>query len=89
MTLHCIENEFLLQRRRSCKQGDIRNNFKVVCKGKEVRQTSTESDDVDDLEGVVTKHSYIFISIVCYTCWLILNKANKCILDFCKPLTYL
>ena len=52
MTLHCIENEFLLQRRRSCKQGDIRSYFKVVCKGKEVRQTSTESDDADDPEGV-------------------------------------
>ncbi|XP_063859395.1 jerky protein homolog-like isoform X1 [Scylla paramamosain] len=51
MTLYCIENEVLLQRR-SCKQGDIRNYFKVPCKGKEMGQTSTESDDVDDPEGV-------------------------------------
>ncbi|XP_063870983.1 tigger transposable element-derived protein 6-like [Scylla paramamosain] len=51
MTLHCIENEFLLQRR-SCKQGDIRNYFEVTCKEKEVGQTSTESDDDDDPEGV-------------------------------------
>ena len=29
MTLHCIENEFLLQRSKSFKQGDIRNYFKV------------------------------------------------------------
>ena len=38
---------------------------------------------------MMDKHSYIFISIVCYTCWLILNKANKCMLDFCNPSTYL
>ena len=34
MSIHCIQNELLLQRCMSCKQVDIRNYFKVGCKGK-------------------------------------------------------
>ncbi|XP_076066405.1 uncharacterized protein LOC143039918 [Oratosquilla oratoria] len=45
MSLHCTQNEFLLQRGKSCKQADIRNYFKVGCKRKKEWQTSTEDSD--------------------------------------------
>lgn len=40
--INCIQNEFLLQRGKICKQVDIRNYFKVSSQGKKVQQTSVQ-----------------------------------------------
>ena len=46
MAVHCIQNEFLLQRGKICKQRDIREFFKVGHKAKKsVQPTSETSDD--------------------------------------------
>ena len=47
MPLHCFQNEFLLQRGKSCKQVDIRNYFKIGSKGKKVQQTSVQPIEGD------------------------------------------
>ena len=46
MAVHCIQNEFLLQRGKSCKQRDIREFIKAGHKAKKsVQPTSETSDD--------------------------------------------
>lgn len=45
MALHCIQNEFLLRRGKSCKQRDIREFLKGGCKAKKGIQPTTDDDD--------------------------------------------
>ena len=45
MAVHCIQNEFLLQRGKSCKQRDIREFFKVGHKAKKIVQPTIEASD--------------------------------------------
>ena len=44
MALHCIQNEFLLQRGKSCKQMDIREIMKVGCKDNNRKSVTQNSD---------------------------------------------
>ena len=43
ISLHCIQNEFLLQRGRSCKQRDIRDFMKVGSKAKKSDEQHSDS----------------------------------------------
>ena len=45
MAIHCIQNEFLLQRGKSCKQMDIRDFFRGGCRARNSAQPTSETSD--------------------------------------------
>lgn len=47
MAVHCIQNEFLLHRGKSCKQIDIREFYKGGYKAKKSVQPTSETSDDD------------------------------------------
>lgn len=57
MALHCIQNEFLLQRGKSCRQMDIREFMKVGCKAKKLVDTRSSDSQPRSLNADIQNTS--------------------------------